>query len=712
MAKTYLDDFGGSLTPDTRTQPRLPSHRDFPNPLRDADLFDAHDPVIDQKLNRVEDERFLRYTYSRALHPVLDEFQDEDLEGFDPKGTFTALEHCHNGLWRARRAEFLEAPDVYHLANRLITWIQDQPGARLGGYGEGQWWIAPDAYVIKAGRISSSGFGAYRDMESIPKLADPMLAEIGIYGDRSEDKAQFERARFTVHFAHFVTTAVDHWGLMIRQRSTGNTWYIDSNPTSEVPRRSEKALKVFKSWLELSGIPDPPEAAHSVVKSKLQIDGWSCGLHVIANAAAFIRFEVLGWEKVPYWGRMDSRQMIKRLIKSLHNLMGLAVPAGFSPSPTSPPKRGRKSSDVGHAGPNVRLSGAPEPTPSPAKPSQSPRKGGQTREEPDRAAAVTPEGPAKAAHVGFGVRRAPRGRAVILAARAAEAAEAAARRYRRGKLAAATPEVADSRTASVKKVITRSAAATRTNFFPGTEHPGDAESPRKKKTKTVSFSNNEKSPPSRKRSTPPTEEPRPKAKKQKKTAAAARPQGIANPPPTTAKNIYTTRATKRGSAVPSASVINEAGPTATATAEKTNLTRSSTKPDETAEPQPAERAARRGRATRATPPATATQAGAARTTAARRRSRKRERASGGGGAGAEGQGHEAMPVPGKRPTAKKTARDRQEAGEASPQTPSPSVWRGSSRLRTRRKVLDDGEREAAGGDGEPAGRGKRRKVGN
>ncbi|GAB1314623.1 hypothetical protein MFIFM68171_04833 [Madurella fahalii] len=664
MAKAYLDDFGGSPPPGPRARPRFPSHRDFPNPLRDNDLFDARSPAIDQKLNRVDDERFLRHTYSRALHPVLDEIpEDEELEGFDPKGTFAALEHCHNGLWRARRAEFLEASDVYHLANRLIAWIQDQPGARLGGCAEGKWWIAPDAYVLRAGRISSAGFGAYGGMENIPKLGDPMLAEIGIYGDRSEDKDLFERACFTIHFAHFVTTVVDHWGLLIRQRSTGNTWYIDSNPTSEVPRRSEKALKVFKGWLELSGIADPPEAVHSVVKSKIQIDGWSCGLHVIANAAAFIRFEVLGWERVPYWGRMNSRQMIKRLLKSLHNLMGLAIPADFSPSPAALQKKIRK----------------PEPIPSPVKPSKLPKAGDQTHEEPGPDSSVPSKEPEATPEPSFGTRKAPKGRAIILAARAAEAAEAVVRQSRRGRLAAATPEVADPKTASVKKAITRSATAKCKASYSGTEHLGNGDIPFKKKRKTVSFSSNivapsaaTKIPPNLKRSAASTDGASSKAKKQKKNDAAAKTQGTANSPPATARKPRKTPDIKRGIAAPSPSAIEEPETTITITTTRKNR-KSSTKPTEKSSQNHPELGA----------PAPTTAKG-----------RKREPAS--AATGAEEQHHGS-----RRPNQK--AGDHQELEAAKGRQPPPSVLRESSRLKRQRKVDDGAEKEAVGGEGERGG---------
>lgn len=334
---SYLVDFGGSPTPDASRHIHLPSHRDLSTPLDDDALTDALSPPIQTNRNRDGDGQFLLDTYARACHPALD-----DLSGDALDDTLAALEHCHTGLRRARNAECLEAENIYNLANRLVTWLQDDPRARLGPLSDGKWWIAHDVYLVRAGRLSSSGVGAYRD-GGMPVLSDPNLLDWSFYyGDRTGDKDRFERALFTAHIVHF--TGVEHWALIIRQKSTGNTWYIDSNPCVELSRRSLKALMIFKDRLRRSGISDPEGAVHKIVVSTKQDDDWSCGLHVIANIMAFIRFEVPRWNEIHGWGGINARQMRKQLLSCLHSLMGLRLPVDFvSPRPPTWPRQTRRS---------------------------------------------------------------------------------------------------------------------------------------------------------------------------------------------------------------------------------------------------------------------------------------------------------------------------------------------------------------------------------
>ena len=54
-----------------------------------------------------------------------------------------------------------------------------------------------------------------------------------------------------------------------------------------------------------------------------QQDDWSCGIHVIANAMAFICFEVLGWHNIQHWSNVDGKLMREELLVGLHRLLGL-----------------------------------------------------------------------------------------------------------------------------------------------------------------------------------------------------------------------------------------------------------------------------------------------------------------------------------------------------------------------------------------------------
>ncbi|KAK3936964.1 hypothetical protein QBC46DRAFT_19974 [Diplogelasinospora grovesii] len=54
-----------------------------------------------------------------------------------------------------------------------------------------------------------------------------------------------------------------------------------------------------------------------------QSENWSCSIHAIANAMAFLRLEVMGWDRIDYSRRGPSR-MRDKLINCLHKLMGLS----------------------------------------------------------------------------------------------------------------------------------------------------------------------------------------------------------------------------------------------------------------------------------------------------------------------------------------------------------------------------------------------------
>ncbi|KAL2268981.1 hypothetical protein VTJ83DRAFT_3827 [Remersonia thermophila] len=303
------------------------------------------------------------YIWPNISHPVLD--IHEPSQASNPtwkrqEGFVT----CLNGLRKAREGMmipddkrlvedgWLDGPEIYHLLERLMTWIQDQPGARLGPRQTARWWIAPDI-----------PFTLSTEMEAQP-LTDP-------HGflepqDRDEYRSKFLQARFTVHLFNFLGS---HWGVIIYRRHTGDSWYFDSMPGRNALKRANEARKALEKWLRASGHPPHPNGQTVLVSTRNQVDGWSCGLHTIANAMAFLRFEVLGWDKIPAWQGTASRQMVTELLTSLHYLMGVTYPGTARPTlapadtqksstkrtregsmPKSPPKR-QKTDGEGPLGP-------------------------------------------------------------------------------------------------------------------------------------------------------------------------------------------------------------------------------------------------------------------------------------------------------------------------------------------------------------------------
>lgn len=305
---SFISEFGiGPPTPEASKNLTLPSNRDLQPPVPDHELLDATLPEIDRlwKDLTVPDKTRLRNRYTRVAHPHLDSPSTTQNE--------EAWASCHDGLFRARRGDFLDSSDIYHLANRLMSWIQDQPHARLGGRSTGTWWILPDLYTL---RISSGDSTDQRGegLEETPALGSELFGEEEV----KKHRHLFDQAKFTVHLVH----AVWHWAVVVYQPSRGNSWYIDSLPKGRV-KRSGAAQDALLAWLERSGRPRPANGRHFQNLSKDQLDSWSCGLHVIANIMAFLRFEVRGWPKIPGWSKTGAREMRAELIRCLHHLMAL-----------------------------------------------------------------------------------------------------------------------------------------------------------------------------------------------------------------------------------------------------------------------------------------------------------------------------------------------------------------------------------------------------
>jgi hypothetical protein len=236
---------------------------------------------------------------------------------------------------------------------------------------------------------------------------------------------------------------------MICQVPTGRSWYLDSLHDAHRNERSTKARAALLDWLQRSGRPAPtgvPAAErHETSDTRKQEDGWSCGLHVVANAMAFIRFEVRGWHKIEQLKMRKSKGMRKELLVCLHHLMGLkydpdakaAKPqlqtsgqpvlklrpkgqgkpqAAVQPAqPIQPVLKLRpKDQSTGQAKDNTAQA-APEPTATAQR--RSPRlqrqQAAASQQQAAPAKPTAPPAPAALPPNSSGVRRAPRGRALV-----------------------------------------------------------------------------------------------------------------------------------------------------------------------------------------------------------------------------------------------------------------------------------------------------------
>ncbi|KAK4236194.1 hypothetical protein C8A03DRAFT_17140, partial [Achaetomium macrosporum] len=346
----YLAEFGnGGQTPEDSARLRLPSHRDLRPPLPDDGLHPVTEPAIDRHSDEMLDKRrFMEAKYKgRIEHPVLDAVEEDR--------RWESWEHCHNGLYHARQGQYLHAPEIFHLAERLITWAQEDPAARLGPRSKEKcnWFILPEHYTLLVRPQLDSHAEEDEETEKEDEATEKAfpLGESGLYTDqeKSHHETAFDKAKFTIHFVHFKWP--EHWAVIIYRLKTGDSWFIDSlyrryktrdNDEEEKAYRdrSEGARKALTTWLKESNRPIPEGGQHHCVASTYQVDFWSCGLHAIANAMAFIRFEVLRWNNIPDWKGKGPKVMRKQLLTTLHNIMGLKIDPAHK-SPLSATKRAR-----------------------------------------------------------------------------------------------------------------------------------------------------------------------------------------------------------------------------------------------------------------------------------------------------------------------------------------------------------------------------------
>ncbi|KAK3308462.1 uncharacterized protein B0T15DRAFT_572628 [Chaetomium strumarium] len=306
---------------------RWPTHKDLTfikPPLQDEDLYDASSPNIDRSLGEKDVEKFLRDTYARLYDPRLDGTWDEALD---------AWMHCHNGLQKARAGEELFDDEVYHLAQRFVSLAQYGGDTKLGPRDQGKWFILPALYAIRLD--DGAKWAAPTIKLGHPVVSTPETTE--------KLREMFKKAKVTVHLVNLPR----HWAVLFYQPATGATCYVDSLYTHQPKKRRtvygkdaindlkgkcKRAKDAFHKWLEESGLPPANPDKHSCASSPDQEDGWSCGFQVMANILAFIRYEAVGWHRIPYWAnqcrksrRRAVRNMRREIVMCLHNSMGLRL---------------------------------------------------------------------------------------------------------------------------------------------------------------------------------------------------------------------------------------------------------------------------------------------------------------------------------------------------------------------------------------------------
>ncbi|KAK3297299.1 uncharacterized protein B0H64DRAFT_431270 [Chaetomium fimeti] len=466
--QAMLTEFGGSPTPAPTIQLNLPNHQSWDPDVTESDLIDARMKRINcRKVGPIDDERlehFLTVKYGRVGHQLLD--------SGDQTSVFEGWRHCHNGLCEVRRREWLDDENIYYLAERLITWSQEQEPARLGDRASGNWWIVPPRYHI---RVREPG-----DEEG------EMSAALGCVENKrvsDEFHEKFDKAKFTVHMVHLK----NHWAVLIYQHSNGNTFYLDSLPKG-LQDRNRRARDEFRRWLRESDKVLPRGARHHMIRVPDQEDAWSCGLHALANAMAFLRYESLGWNKIQGWTSMGSRPMRRQLITCLHQLMGLK----FIP-PETPPTSNEKEHQRG-----VQKRAA-TPKTSPKKPANKPAPRAKTPSPHSLGASRSPRGRQLSNEIRAAAEKEAQESAKRLAAlrKQQESEQRAGRRASRAERAASTDDVPENPPAAGR----RGAISAPTQSSSGTS-PKTAKPPSRKRGSSPAAAHHDEdgtSGPSRKR---------------------------------------------------------------------------------------------------------------------------------------------------------------------------------------------------------------------
>ncbi|KAK0722677.1 hypothetical protein B0T26DRAFT_703571 [Lasiosphaeria miniovina] len=339
-------DFGsgtGSAIWGGNARPSLQSLQNFFLPNHDAvdvryeDLFDADDGKINTEFDtgNFEAESFVELNYARVWHGEIEFDTDPTVQyvGDRERWRHGLLMEGHNGLGGCRRHETLVDEALFTFANRLILNINKV--AKILPIGAaGNYFILPIAYMLKQPWPGEVPKPQHRDHMVVPLLNTNI--EESTLGPLFSLEKRFNDALFTLHIVHFYCgvnskhkkkgVELAHYALIIRQRNTGDTFYLDSISEGR-PQRGDVAKMMLDKLLEDSGIPANNDRHHRVIAVWPQHDEVSCGLHVIANMIAFLEMGVLGWDRIPRWqdkrGHGDPVKMIRQLTTSLHYIWGL-----------------------------------------------------------------------------------------------------------------------------------------------------------------------------------------------------------------------------------------------------------------------------------------------------------------------------------------------------------------------------------------------------
>ncbi|KAK3328175.1 hypothetical protein B0T19DRAFT_400962 [Cercophora scortea] len=314
-------EFDNPPTRDELNSFRLPQPSDDPGllGLTESQLYNVNDYEFGEEikyvekdtLNGVKARQFIDRTYRRVRLSDID--ADEAGYGHEaPAVNFLPFMSCHNGLREIdQHGKYLSNESICYLSSRVLAWVQKITAREDPSLQPKHWFLLPHAYTLS-------------DEEKVWALADPELVNFQIvYGDRSGDRDRFNEALFTLHLVHHS----NHFALIIRQNSTGNSWYLNSDDKPRKKRQSTEAFRLLDSWLQESGITTPEGATSKIVDTvPIQQDGWSCSLHVIVNSIVFVRFGLFGWDKIPRWRtgnkKRNDEKMLGELKVCLNYLMG------------------------------------------------------------------------------------------------------------------------------------------------------------------------------------------------------------------------------------------------------------------------------------------------------------------------------------------------------------------------------------------------------
>ncbi|KAK4164325.1 hypothetical protein QBC43DRAFT_353235 [Cladorrhinum sp. PSN259] len=335
----------------------LPSFKWFNPPLSSRDLHDA----LEDPFNALWDSRTPAAwlgKYQRVASGTLDDMTPGDT----PTHNFTmdSLKNCHDGLLRLRTGHsYIQLPDESELcqfAFRLLSWSQKRPAARMGGFKSAgrAWWLAAAPFTLAEPTSAGNTPVTIFNLDLAGAVASVAKAYSHQIPVGEETKAGFEAAIFSLHPVHLKNS---HFSLIILHKpppdpalpaanqAAWRYWYLDSQKccyeddvqTGKTAaewrsNRANIAAELLTQFLKNSGVNIPGgvlQPAADVVMTP-QLEPYTCGLHVVANIIAFIRFERIGWDRVNDWRIVGdptdrTKRMESSLIMSLHHIMGLKL---------------------------------------------------------------------------------------------------------------------------------------------------------------------------------------------------------------------------------------------------------------------------------------------------------------------------------------------------------------------------------------------------